>query len=227
MKELFDFAFSPPIIVYTILLMVFLLYWLTVIIGIFDFSSMDFDIDIDADVDMDVDVDADTDVDASGGGSIVLAILGFFNFGKVPFMVIMSVLSLSMWTIAILGTYYVGDGSILFSIILIPVNLAIGLFITKIVTTPLVPIFAAITRDEAKPIDYIGLLGEIVLETSNNQMGQIEIRHEKSILILNVKAVEEHNEIIKKGTEVVIANHNEDKNLFFVRPTYIEAPASM
>ena len=82
MKELFDFAFSPPVITYSILLMVFLLYWMTVIIGVFDFSSLDFDIDIDADVDMDVDVDvdADTDVDASGGGSIVLVVLSFFNF---------------------------------------------------------------------------------------------------------------------------------------------------
>lgn len=220
MKELFDFAFSPPIIVYTILLMVFLLYWITVIIGIFDFSSMDFDIDIDADVDMDVDVDvdADTDVDVEGGGSIALAILGFFNFGKVPFMVIMSVLSLSMWTIAVLGTYYVGDGSILFSIVLIPVNLAISLFITKIVTTPLIPIFDSIAKDEAKPIDYIGLLGEIVLETSNTQTGQIEIKHQKRLITLSVKAVEEHKGMIKRGTEVVIADHNEDKSLFFVRP---------
>lgn len=221
MKELFDFAFSPPIIVYTILLMVFLLYWLTVIIGIFDFSSMDFDIDIDADVDMDVDidVDADTDVDVEGGsGSIALAILGFFNFGKVPFMVVMSVLSLSMWTIAVLGTYYVGDGSILFSIILIPVNLAMSLFITKIVTTPLIPIFDSIAKDEAKPIDYIGLLGEIVLETSNTQTGQIEIKHQKRLITLSVKTVEEHKGIIKRGTEVVISDHNEDKSLFFVRP---------
>lgn len=223
MKELFDFAFSPPVIAYTILLMVFLLYWLTVIIGVFDFSSLDFD--IDTDVDMDVDVDADTDVDASGGG-ILIAILSFFNFGKVPFMVVMSMVSLSLWTIAVLVNYYFSDGSIWFSIALFPINLLVSLIIAKIVTTPLVPIFAAVTKDEAKPIDYIGLLGEIVLETSNNQMGQVEIRHEKSILILNVKAVEEHNEIIKKGTEVVISNHNEDKTLFFVRPTYIEAPAS-
>ncbi len=212
MKELFDFAFSPPIIVYTILLMVFLLYWLTVIIGIFDFSSFDFDIDID------VDVDADTDIDIEGSGGIALAILGFFNFGKVPFMVLMSVLFLSMWTIAVLGTYYVGDGSILFSIVLIPINLAIGLLITKVVTTPLIPIFDSIAKDEAKPIDYIGMLGEIVLETSNMQTGQIEIKHQKRLITLSVKAVEEHEGIIKRGSEVVIADHNADKSLFFVRP---------
>jgi len=220
MKELFDFAFSPPVITYSILLMVFLLYWMTVIIGVFDFSSLDFDIDIDADVDMDVDVDldADTDVDASGSGNIALAILGFFNFGKVPFMVVISIVSLSLWTIAILVNYYFSDGSILFSIALIPPNLLASLIIAKIITTPLVPLFASISKDEAKPIDFIGLLGEIVLETSNNRMGQIEVRHEKSILTLSVKAMEEHDGLIKRGTEVVIANHNEDKTLFFVRP---------
>ena len=219
MKELFDFAFSPPVITYSILLMVFLLYWMTVIIGVFDFSSLDFDIDIDADVDMDVDVDvdADTDVDASGSGNIVLVVLSFFNFGKVPFMVVMSVLSLSLWTIAILVNYYFSDGSILFSIALFPINLLVSLIIAKIFTTPLVPIFKEL-YSEAKPIDYIGLLGEISLETSNFQIGQMELIHKDSFIKVMVKAVEEYDGVIKRGTEVIIANHNEDKTLFFVRP---------
>lgn len=220
MNELFDFAFSPPVIGYTIFLMVFLLYWLTVIIGIFDFSSMDFDIDIDADVDMDVDVDvdADTDIDASGGGSIVLAILGFFNFGKVPFMVVMSVVALSLWTIAVLTNYYFSNGSIWFSIFLFIPNLFVSLLIAKIVTTPLVPLFDSISNDEVKRIDYIGLLGEIVLETSNTQTGQVEINYEKRLITLSVKAVEEHEGIIKRGTEVVIAYQDKEAELFFVRP---------
>lgn len=220
MNELFDFAFSPPVIGYTIFLMVFLLYWLTVIIGIFDFSSLDFDIDIDADVDMDVDVDvdADTDVDASGGGSVFLAILGFFNFGKVPFMVVMSILALGLWTIAILTNYYFSNGSIWFSIFLFIPNLFVSLLIAKIVTTPLIPLFKEMNT-EAKPIDYIGLLGKVSLETSNNQIGQMELIHKDSFVKIMVKAVEEHEGIIARGTEVVIAYHDEDKTLFFVRPT--------
>jgi len=222
MNELFDFAFSPPVIGYTIFLMVFLLYWLTVIIGIFDFSSLDFDIDIDADIDMDVDVDvdvdADTDIDASGGGSIVLAILGFFNFGKVPFMVVMSIVALSLWTIAVLMNYYFSNRSIWFSIFLFIPNLFVSLLIAKIVTTPLVPLFNSISNDEVKPINYIGLLGEIVLETSNTQTGQVEINYEKRLITLSVKAVEEHKGFIKRGTEVVIAYQDKEAELFFVRP---------
>jgi hypothetical protein len=220
MNELFDFAFSPPVIGYTIFLMVFLLYWLTVIIGIFDFSSLDFDIDIDADIDMDVDVDvdADTDIDASGGGSIVLAILGFFNFGKVPFMVVMSILALGLWTVAILTNYYFSNGSIWFSIFLLIPNLFVSLLIAKIVTTPLIPLFDSIARDEAKQIDYIGLLGELVLETSNTSTGQIEIKYEKRLITLSVKAVEEQEGMIKRGTEVVIAYYDEAEELFYVRP---------
>ena len=216
MNELLNFAFSPPVIGYTIFLMVFLLYWLTVIIGIFDFSSLDFDIDIDTD--MDVDVDADTDVDASGGGSIVLVILGFFNFGRIPFMVVMSIVALSLWTIGILTNFYFGNGSIWFSIFLFMPNLFISLLIAKIFTTPLVPLFDSIARDEAKPIDYIGLLGELVLETSNVRTGQVEIKYEKRLITLSVKAVEEQEGIIKRGTEVVIVYHDKAEELFYVRP---------
>lgn len=220
MQELSAIAFSPPIIGYTILLMVFLLYWLTVIIGVFDFSSMDidFDMDVDVDVDVDVDADVDSDIDASGGGNVFLAFLGFFNFGKIPFMVVMSVLSLCLWTIAILIHFYLSDGSALFAVIMFLPNLFMSLVITKIVTSPLVPLFAAIARDEAKEIDYIGLIGTVISPASKKQIGQAEFESNKNHLMLMVKTVEDYEGMISADTKVIIAYHDDGKDVFYVRP---------
>ena len=46
----------------------------------------------------------------------------------------------------------------------------------------------------------------------------MELIHKDSFIKVMVKAVEEYDGVIKRGTEVIIANHNEDKTLFFVRP---------
>lgn len=213
MKELIDFALSPPVVFYTVLLLIFLFYWFTVIIGVLDIGSFDFDIDVDADVDVDVDVDADVDA----GGGIALSILGFFNFGKMPFMVLMSILSLSLWAIGILGNFYWG-GSIAFSVAFFPINLLASLVITKAVTTPLIPVFKAF-NDELKPMRYVGMLAKVTSRTSANTFGKVELWTDNSFLTLKVKAVPEFDGVIERGTEVVITGSNEIETIFFVRPT--------
>ena len=56
MIELISIAFSPLNIVFTVLLILIVLYWITVILGVLDVDL--FDIDFDTDVDVDAEVDA-------------------------------------------------------------------------------------------------------------------------------------------------------------------------
>ena len=90
MQELLQAAFSTPNIVFTVLLLVVMLYWVSVFMGLLDMGSFDVDIDVDMDVDVDVDIDADVDADAEVTGGGLAGILHFFNLGQVPFMVIMN-----------------------------------------------------------------------------------------------------------------------------------------
>lgn len=122
--------------------------------------------------------------------------------------------------------FYFSDGTIQ-SNALMSSDLWFGLTATNIATIPFISVIKSVKKDEAKPIDYIGLLGEVVLETSPTQIGQIEVNHKKRNLILTVKTMQECQNIIKKGIEVVISDHNEDRTLFFVRPSYIELPNSL
>ena len=55
MQELLHYAVEPVNIVFTGLLILVIMYWLSVMIGALDLSS--FDLDFDTDVDIDVDVD--------------------------------------------------------------------------------------------------------------------------------------------------------------------------
>lgn len=230
MLELLEAAILPINIVFTILLVVVLLYWFSVIIGALDVSSMDIDldkdldidfgadvdIDMDVDVDHDIDVDADHDVDGGGGSGWFVSALSFFNFGKVPFMVIMSFLILSMWSISIMANHYLGGGSALFALGALIPNLCISLIISKILTTPLVPIFKNLnTSSEA--VDYIGKTCTLLLPATATSIGQAEVELNGAHLLINVKVEENDAPAILKGEQAVVVGQEEESNFYWVK----------
>ena len=218
MTELLQAAFSPVNLMYTLLLILVLIYWLSVIIGAMDFGSLDVDFDLDADldfdVDADVDVDTDTDMHSSSGG--IAAVLHFFNFGKMPFMIVMSFLVLFAWSINVLANFYLGNGSPIFAIAMLIPNLFVSLCLTKIITTPIIPAFKGMDKG-AEDIDYIGQVCTLTLPATSSKMGQAEVNYKGSPLLIYVKADPDSNEILKKGEEAVIVQQQKDKSLFIIR----------
>jgi hypothetical protein len=219
MNALLEAAVAPYNVVYTGLLMLVLLYWVTVIFGALDIGAFDFDVDTDLDIDVDVDVDADVDVDSDAdvGSSAgwLAGTLHFFNFGKLPFMVIMTFLIFSMWAISILANHYIG-GSWFFALILLLPNLFVSLVITKILTTPLVPVFKDYKSKGVEAIDYIGQLCTMRLPATSSQIGQAEVRYDGDSLLITVKVVEGGSPILK-GEKALIINRSEDEKYFIVR----------
>lgn len=215
MHELLQAATSPVNILFTALLVVVLIYWLSVIIGALDISSFDFDIDHDVDIDHDIDVDHDTDVNSGHEAGWFSGMLHFFNFGRIPFMVIMTFLILSMWSISILGNHYIGGNSWGFAAVLFFPNLAISLLITKILTSPLVPVFEKLNAG-TEPVDYIGLTCKLLLPATSTQMGQAEVIFEDNPLLINVKVSEDYNQPILRGEEAVIVRQSSDEKYFLI-----------
>ena len=86
MKELIENAFTGVNIIPTVLLILSLIYWLTVIIGIIDLDFFDFDLNIDGDL----------------GNSMegFQSILAFFNLKEIPIMVLASLISLVFWILS-------------------------------------------------------------------------------------------------------------------------------
>ena len=213
MNELIQIAFNPANLVYSFLLILVVLYWLMIIIGAMDFGSFDIDFDLDADVDVDVDVD--TDVSTASAGSLA-GVLHFFNFGKLPFMVIMSFVVLSSWAISVLANYYFGGGSSLFALALVFPNLFVGLCLTKIITTPLIPVFEKMETG-IEPVDYVGMTCKLVLPASISKMGQAEVLIDNSPLLVNVKLESESTNGLEKGAEAIILRKEKNKPYYIIK----------
>ena len=210
MNELIQIAFSPVNLVYTFLLILVVMYWMLIIIGAISFEAFDVDFDLDADVDLDMDVDMD-----SGGAGNFAGALHFFNFGKLPFMVIISFLILFSWAISVLVNYYAGDGSILFALALVFPNLFVGLCLTKVITTPLVPVFEKMEAG-IEAVDYVGMTCKLVLPPSISQMGQAEVLIDNSPLLVNVKVESESIGEFEKGAEAVILRKEKNKPYYII-----------
>ena len=212
MKELFDLSFSAANIIPTGLFIFILLYWLTVLLGFFDFDSFDFDIDVDVDTDIDVDVDADAG-NPEGGTAWLNQILVFFNLGKIPFMVWLSFVAIPLWVTSIITNAFFGNTTFLIGLIFFIPLFILTLFLAKIFTAPFVKIFEAMDK-ENKPKELTGKVCEIIIPPKGQKMGQADINYDGSPLRIYVVASE--NTLFKKGDEALVIEKKNDA--YFIEP---------
>ena len=224
MQALWQAAIEPVNIFYTVLLGVIVLYWLSVFLGALDMSAFDFDVDVDADIDVDVDVDVDADIDMDGEANTTVGwfagVLHFFNFGKLPFMILMSFVILSMWCLALLSNDYVGHGSWGFALAMFIPILFVSLIIGKIVTTPLVPIFKNLDQ-AVEPINYIGKICKLRLPASSSKFGQAEVNIDDDVLLIEVKT-ESDEEVIKRGETARVIGKTSDNKFYLIKREVIQ-----
>ncbi|CAA6824704.1 MAG: Unknown protein [uncultured Aureispira sp.] len=239
MGELITAAFSTSNLFLTFLLGLVSLYWLSVIVGAIGMDSLDFDLDVDADIDIDVDLDVDVDVDmdmdvdvdadvdmdtdvasigTASGGSAFLGILRFLNFGRVPFMVLLSTIILSVWSISIYCNHDAslinpGNSTSMAALLFFP-NLIVSLLLSKIFTAPLVPIFAKLnTSEKALVID--GKVGTLMTSIKEEETGQLKIDINGSIVSLSVQSND--GKSIRKGDKVVVIEKLESGKAYIVQ----------
>lgn len=211
MKETIDAAFSTINIIPTVLLILILVYWATVIVGVFNVDSFD------ADTDLDIDVDADANI---GIGSSLLwlkSALSFFNLGKVPLMLILSFFVLSMWVISLMMNHLLNNTSILLSLVYLIPNIFISAFITKFLTSPFVRLFAKAESDIDSNIKLTGKMCVVTLSASHNQMGQAEIKIDGSSFIINVMSTEEQYSL-GKGDSCLVIDYIPEKKIYLIEP---------
>ncbi len=182
-----------------------MLYWITCIFGIFGIDSLD------------VDLDADVDIDADGHGHHpMVSALKFVNATEVPLMAVLTLLSLFMWLITMMGNYYLNPNLNDWAILVIfGASFIFGVILTKIATAPLVPVFRKLKElEKAEPA--IGGVGVIVSKQVDQKYGQVELpRKEGAPAILNCRISSEA--ALPRGTEVAILSYDKDSGIYLVR----------
>lgn len=228
MKEIFDLSFTSVNLLPTILMIFVGLYWLVFMVGLLDFSFLDFDLDVGKDVEIDIDLDADigteADTEANLGKGTVEPGLGvsfliFLNLDHVPFMVFFSFFSLFFWAISIVGHAYFGDGTTVTSLWVALAAAILAALSTKLLTQPFKKFFRSLNVAE-KEIDFKGKLCLVELGAEKEKIGQAEITIDGKHILLYIRS--ETGKRINKGVECVILEKDESGDFYFVQPLDLE-----
>jgi hypothetical protein len=229
MIELIVFAFSPLNVVFTLLLILMVLYWLAVIIGaldidLFNVELPDAGLEGDMDVDVgDLDADADGNIDLEGvSDSLGRSVLHFFYIGEVPVMILLSLFIISLWSFSILGNYYLNPArSFLIAIPIFVGNLILSLLVVKAVAAPLRKVFVMFNKDADALKDVVGRICTVTTTTATkDKMGQAEVSTKGAPVILNVLSQTDHE--FKKGDEAVLVEKDETKGIYLIAPVDLE-----
>ncbi len=217
MSEFFHFLFIAPNIIATFLLSFCVVYWLIVIVGVIDLDFIDIDIDIDIDADVDVDVDADVSGGSETGVAWMNKVLHFFNLGRIPFMLWLSIISLLAWIMVVIANYYLGIHSLLLGALLFVGALIAAMVIAKPLTFPLVKVFDKMEDSEGLK-SVVGKMAEVVYPNKGDIPGEVEINHNGSHIRIFVLPSSKEIKLTRNQRVLVIGPSREDDKVYLVEP---------
>ncbi|AIZ65499.1 hypothetical protein PK28_17875 (plasmid) [Hymenobacter sp. DG25B] len=212
MTELLHAAVSPPNIGPTAVLVFVLLYWMTVILGLIDFKTLDLDTDHEVHTGHHADGTSGTGVDWLNNALV------FFNLGRVPLMVFLSLVALPLWVGSILLNHYLGNASLLLGLLFLVPLLFGSLLMAKVLTTPFVHLFAAMEKNQDAGGQPLGKVCTVLLPTSREQMGQASVRLlNGSPLVLNVRAASS-TAPLRKGDAALVIDYDAVRRCYLIEP---------
>ena len=209
MKEIWEQALLAHNLPLTVVVGLFMLYWILSIVGIFGIDS--FDIDLDADISLDANGDA-------GGHfpSPLASALHFVNAADVPLMAILTLLSIFMWACSVLGNYYFNPDLLGGLIIIIFLSsFILSTILVKIVTKPLVPIFRKMKElEKAEPA--VGGTAIVISKSVDAKYGQAEQKRDKGAPAI-LTCITSEETPIPRGTEVAIVSYDKETGIYKIR----------
>jgi len=202
MNELWEHALLPYNMPLTVLLGLMAVYWVFSLIGAADF-------------DFDFDIDAEAEGDVGSGHHILGAILKFVNAQDIPIMMVLSFLTLFMWSISLLANSILNPGhSNLIALGILVVNFIVSTLIVKAITQPLRPLFRAIKKDE-KHEPLVGAVGIVKSRVIDENYGQISVQRVQGAPALLNAYLDEG--ALVRGESVLVLSYDESRKRYLVK----------
>ncbi len=188
---------------YTLLLLLVVFYWITVMLGVLDVDALDLDM---------VDAEGGVEHAAAGGGHEGL--LEYFNLRKVPLSIVVSLFALSLWLLGVLANHYLHNtASRLLGLVIFVPNVILSAHVAKVVTRPLVPLFRSMHADSAESRDLVGTRVIVTSSRADGTFGQAEVASDGVPITLSVRT---EGEVLPKGTEAVIVYEDAGKQVYII-----------
>ncbi|MFC4333976.1 hypothetical protein [Salininema proteolyticum] len=209
MRDFLETAVSFPPVVFTFGMILVVLYWLIVMLGLFDIDAFDSDVDADGD-----------------------SFLSSLGFGSVPATVILSLWTITGWVVTMLGTIWLRSTSgatvwiVVGGIALLVAGLGLGMLIARLLAAPLSKVFedAPVTQRS----DLVGRQCVIRTGSVTTEYGQADVKDDSGAEhTVNIRRSHHEPEPVGdddygRGKTVVIFDYDDDTDTYLVIPTDID-----
>ncbi|MFL9835448.1 hypothetical protein [Chryseobacterium terrae] len=207
LQEFITTAFSPVNTVFSVLLILAVIYWLFTII-----TGLDIDIGLDADLDIDADA-ADGHAHIPDDPSSWIHFLKFLNLDIVPITYFLTISLFFTW----LGSIYLesfASFEVWISALLVIPIFVISILLTKLILKPLNPFFREINHKGETSHDFLGRQGRMKSTIHGNKIGILEVFIGSDPMTLMVKSKD--GERIEHGTMVYIVDEAIGRKYYYV-----------
>lgn len=224
MSELFHTLFSFPTVIFTSLLGLCLLYWLTVILGLLDLDLFDVDLDLDLDPGVDAALDGadagDLELGEGTSGGLV-GVVQSLGLAGVPLTISVSLVVLIAWLVSYFATRatagLTAGGGVPATLVHAGVALGAliaGLLVARFAILPLRPVFA--TQRAARRQDFVGSLCTVATNRVSDSFGQAEIADGGSGLLVQVRCRDANQ--LRRGDPALVYEYDADDEVYYVAP---------
>ncbi|HEY8429258.1 MAG TPA: glycine zipper family protein, partial [Sandaracinaceae bacterium] len=211
MHEFLATAFSPPTVVFTVLLGLALLYWLFVMLGALDLDLFEPGGALDA---AEGASEGAAEAAAEGGIGGLAGLLSALRLRHAPVTVVLSLLSLFGWLGSYFGMRYLAPlvpfGSVLAGLLVALGALAVALPLTSLVTRPLAPLFR--TQRARGNADLVGKVVVIRTGRVDDKFGQATLEDGQAGLLLHVRCAAP--DALQRGDRALILAWDEQRGAF-------------
>ncbi len=200
MLEVFSEAIALVNLPFTVLLGLVMFYWLLVALGALD---------------TEFGADAHGDFEGHGdAGEWSSGVVHFINLGEVPLMVVLSILSLCLWTGSLIANYYFTDHRALLALAFLLPNLMVSAVVTRYLSLPLRPLFRMLREAEGDALPLVGRPCRITTSTANPTFGQAEVQTDGAPLLIDVRTLDGVS--LPRGASAVIFREDTERGIYFV-----------
>lgn len=228
MSPIIDASLAFPTVIFSLFLVVVLLYWVLVVLGTVDMDMFDFDFDGDfggdlggdlgadlGDAGADLDGDVDADGDAHGHGTFA-DILARLDLTEIPLTVSLSLFFLLAWLVCVSAVQVFGAPVTALGIgaALAAGAMVISLLATSRVAVVLKPLFRTFYAPKHKSL--LGKTCRITTLKVTDSYGQAEVADGGAGLLIQVRS--SNAEELERGSEALIFDYDAENEIFSVKP---------
>lgn len=188
------------------------------LVGMLDFEFLDVDFNLDS--------EGGESGGDNGSGSNFLGesfhtALKAVNATDVPVMIVLSILVIMLWCCTMLGNLWFNeDGASGLAVAIALGSLVSAVLLTRLLTTPLKPVFRALKGSGSANRPVEGRVGKVRSRVLDTKGGQIEVEDAETPLLLSARLSEDSNSLVR-GDEVIVYRYDKEKGICYVRSNKI------